>query len=52
VGRQVEKYQKAFGTSGAVILKHGFSTEISQGCYPSTLFLDGGSLNSKNEFNF
>ena len=50
VGRQVEKYQKAFGTSGAVILKHGFSTEISQR-YPSTLLLDGGSLNSKNEFN-
>ena len=50
VGRQVEKYQRAFGMSGAVILKHGFSAEISQR-YPSTLFLDGGTLNSKNGFN-
>jgi hypothetical protein len=50
VGRQVKKYGKSFGKSGAVILKNGFSTEISRR-YPSTLFLDGGSLSSKNEFN-
>jgi hypothetical protein len=50
VGKQVEKYGKAFGKDGAVILKHGFSTEICRR-YPSTLFLDGGVLHSKNDFN-
>ncbi|KAL3827216.1 hypothetical protein ACHAXA_006771 [Cyclostephanos tholiformis] len=50
VGRQVEKYGRAFGKDGAVILKHGFSSEVSRK-YPSTLFLDGGSLISKNLFN-
>jgi hypothetical protein len=50
VGRQVEKYCRAYGKDGAVIMKHGFSAEVS-GRYPSTLFLDGGSLNAKDAFN-
>lgn len=51
VGKQVEKYGKAFGKDGVVILKHGFSAEICRR-YSSTLFLDGGSLHSKNNFDF
>jgi hypothetical protein len=51
VGRQVEKYGRAYGTDGAVIMKHGFSSAVSER-YPTTLFLDGGSLNVGDGFDF
>ena len=51
VHRQIEKYNKAYGKSGAMILKRGFSSEVSKR-YPSTLFLDGGPLLRNDDYNF
>lgn len=51
VHKQIQKYNKAYGKSGAMILKRGFSLEVSKR-YPSTLFLDGGPLLKDDEYNF
>ena len=50
VSRQVERYQREFGPRGAVILRDGFSDEVSRR-YPDTLFLDGGPLVSRDPFS-
>lgn len=47
--KQVEKYTREFGKSGAVIMKNGFSGRISER-YPETLFLDGGPLYATSEY--
>jgi hypothetical protein len=41
--RQIAKYEREFGESGAVIFKHGVSQKLDR-TLPSTLFLDAGPL--------
>mmetsp|Transcript_11918 Transcript_11918/g.25757 ORF Transcript_11918/g.25757 Transcript_11918/m.25757 type:complete len:389 (+) Transcript_11918:110-1276(+) len=41
--KQIAKYEDAFGGSGAIVFKRGFSERFMQSC-PATLFLDVGPL--------
>ena len=41
--KQIASYETAFGETGAVIFKHGFSQDLSDRL-PDTLFLDAGPL--------
>jgi len=43
--KQIASYEAAFGETGAVIFKHGFSQDLSSRL-PDTLFLDAGPLES------
>jgi hypothetical protein len=43
LNKQIMKYESAYGESGAVIYKHGFSQEVDRN-HPYTLFLDAGPL--------
>ena len=48
--KQIERYETEFGESGAVVFKHGFSSELRNN-HPSTLFLDAGPLARYSDFD-
>lgn len=48
--KQIQKYEREFGESGAVIFKHGFSRKLRKN-HPTTLFLDSGPLLEDIDYN-